>query len=203
MANDKTAIKGIEEGRAKFAYECANQVLSLKEFRFNQRDIKTNEILKEMFKNKFKQNIKTDEDKKVLDDFLEDALNKIKEYSSSSGFKKKIADFYEKKQKEYKSYVKRIPMLIKTNGLGATFAYMLSKGGTYEFIGKQVLEWLKNDEKGILANANEINDFKGLTEKIISLNSHAYRALTIEVLAFFNWLRRFAEGLIEGEDENA
>ena len=135
MANDKTAIKEIEEGRAKFAYECA---------------LKGSKI---------------------------------------------------DKKKEYKSYVKRIPMLIKTNGLGATFAYMLSKGGTYEFIGKQVLEWLKNDEKGILANANEINDFKGLTEKIISLNSYAYRALTIEILAFFNWLKRFAEGLIE-EEEN-
>jgi len=203
MANDKTTIKGVEQGRAKFAYECANQVLSLKEFRYNQRHMKTNEILKKMFQDKFKQNIKTDEGKKVLDDFLEDPLNKIKEYSSSSGFKKNIADFYEKRQKEYKSYVKKIPMLIKTNGLGATFAYMLSKGGTYEFIGNQVLEWLKNDEKGILANANEINSFKELTEKIVSLNSPAYRALTIEILSFFNWLRRFAEGLIEGEDENA
>ncbi len=51
------------------------------------------------------------------------------------------------KRKEYKSYVKKIPMLIKTNGLGAALAFMLSKGGTYEFIGEQVLEWLKNDEK--------------------------------------------------------
>ena len=136
MNNNTTTIKGLEQGRAKFAYECA--------LKGSKRD----------------------------------------------------------KKKEYKSYVKKIPMLIKTNGLGATFAFMLSKGGTYEFIGEQVLEWLKNDEKGILANANEINNFEKLNEKIVSLNSPEYRALTIEVLAFFSWLRRFADGLIEGEDEN-
>jgi len=93
-------------------------------------------------------------------------------------------------------------MLIKTNGLGATFAFMLSKGGTYEFIGKQVLEWLNNDEKNILSDANNLKSFKDLNAKIISLNSPEYRALTIEVLAFFNWLRRFAEGLIEEEVKN-
>ena len=134
MPKNKTTIKGIEEGRAKFAYEC---VLSI------EKD----------------------------------------------------------KKKEYKSYVKKIPMLIKANGLGETFAFMLSKEGTYEFIGEQVLKWLQNDEKEILSDAKEIENFKELVKKIVSLSSSEYRALTIEILAFFNWLRRFAEGLIE-EEEN-
>ena len=92
-------------------------------------------------------------------------------------------------------------MLIKTNGLGAAFAFMLSKGGTYEFIGGQVLEWLKNDEKSILPDAKEIDSFGKLNAKIVSLNSPEYRAVTIEVLAFFNWLRRFADGLAGDEDK--
>ena len=135
MPKNKTTIKGIEEGRAKFAYECALEGSKID------------------------------------------------------------------KKKEYKSYVKKIPMLIKANGLGATFAFMLSKRGTYKFIGEQVLKWLKNDEKDILSDAKEIENFKELVKKIVSLSSSEYRALTIEILAFFNWLRRFAEGLIE-EEEN-
>jgi len=133
--NEKTTIKGLEQGRAEFAFECAKKGSQIE------------------------------------------------------------------KKKEYKSYVKKIPMLIKTNGLGATFAFMLSKGGTYEVIGGQVLEWLKNDEKEILSDARGIKSFKDLNEKITSLSSPEYRALTIEILAFFSWLRRFAEGLIEDDDE--
>ncbi|HBK54138.1 MAG TPA: type III-B CRISPR module-associated protein Cmr5, partial [Syntrophomonas wolfei] len=43
-----------------------------------------------------------------------------------------------------------------------------------------------------------------LVKCLISLPSVEYRTATVEVLALFNWLRRFAEGLIEGvvEDEN-
>ena len=106
------------------------------------------------------------------------------------------------KKKEYSRYVKKIPMLIKTNGLGATFAFMLSKNGTYKFIGEQILEWLKEDKKNIFPRIKEIKSFKDLNKEIILLNSQDYRIVTIEVLAFLNWLRRFAEGLIEEEDTN-
>jgi len=41
-----------------------------------------------------------------------------------------------------------------------------------------------------------------LTDKIIHLKSPEYRAVTNEVLALFNWLKRFADGMIEGEEEN-
>ncbi|NUV00020.1 hypothetical protein XO12_07815 [Marinitoga sp. 1154] len=116
-------------------------------------------------------------------------------------FKKNIVNLYEKVQKEYKSYVKKIPMLIKTNGFGATVAFMFSKGGIYEFIGEQILKWLKEDKKRIIPDINNIENFEQLTKKVMELNSSEYRALTIEVLAFLNWLRRFAEGLIEGEDD--
>jgi len=210
MANNTTTIKGLEQGRAKFAYECASQVLSLKKFVFNQRDIITNDVLKKLYTDKFRRKIEINDrkdnderrnNKKMLDDFLEGPLEKINQYQTTKGFFKDIINFYEKTQKEYKSYVKKIPMIIKTNGLGATFAFMLSKGGTYEAIGEQVLEWLKNDEKCILPDAKGINLFKDLNIKIIYLNSPEYRALTVEVLAFFNWLRRFVDGLIE-EEEN-
>lgn len=102
--------------------------------------------------------------------------------------------------KEYKAYVKRIPMMIKTNGLGATFAFVLSKGkrnksNAYGLIYSQVTRWFA-EHREYLINIETTDD---LTEQIINLNSAQYRAVTVEVLALFQWMRRFAEGLIEGE----
>lgn len=104
------------------------------------------------------------------------------------------------KPKEYKSYVKKTPMMIKTNGLGATLAFAMSKskdGNTWALVYNQVSEWLQRAENQYLIN----NQSGELSEIIIGLKSRQYRAVTNEVLALFNWLRRFAEGLIEGEDE--
>jgi CRISPR-associated protein Cmr5 len=99
------------------------------------------------------------------------------------------------KATDYKSYVKKAPMLIKTNGLGATLAFMKAKGkenGAWDLIYRQVTEWVDNDPKNIINTGG-----KDLVEKVVSLETPDYRALTNEVLALFNWLRRFAEGLIE------
>lgn len=104
----------------------------------------------------------------------------------------------DKVKKEYKSYVKKIPMLIKTNGLGATFAFICSKAKNniaYKEIYDHVQEWIKINEISCI----DLVDNETLMEKIIKLESSLYRALTIEILALFSWLRRFADGMIEGE----
>ena len=97
-----------------------------------------------------------------------------------------------KQQKEYKSYVKKIPMMVLTNGLGATFAFVYSKKDkdAYGLIYEQTKEWLKAPKD------------KELVEWIIYQESPEYRATTNEVLALFGWLKRFADGMIEGEAEN-
>jgi len=101
-----------------------------------------------------------------------------------------------KQQKEYKAYVKKIPMMILSNGLGATFAFVYSKKDkdAYGLIYKQVDEWLKQCH--IQKSDGE------LIKWIISQESPEYRAVTNEVLALFNWLKRFADGMIEGDGEN-
>lgn len=139
MSNDTSVIKGIEQGRATFAYKCANQV--------------------------------------------------PKELKES-----------------YRSHVKSFPMLVKTNGLGAALAFLFSKRdkeqGVYKIVGNSIVDWLKKDEKYKNYGLGGLSDLKSLTEGVVEINSPEYRALTIEVLAFFIWLRRFAEGLIEEEAEN-
>lgn len=115
--------------------------------------------------------------------------------------------------KEYKSLVKKVPMLIKTNGLGNTYAFLLSKkkekendkNGVkvktpHEMVYQQTSDWLKKDPKGLISDRLKAEGNNDLVQILIDLEDPAiYRAVTVEVLAFFNWLRRFAEGLIEGE----
>ena len=101
----------------------------------------------------------------------------------------------------YKSYVRRVPMLIKTNGLGATFAYVKSKchkEDAYEDIYRHVSEWLMRYDSKLLLPETD------LVSSLVKLSTKEYRAVTIEVLALLNWLKRFADGLVEGEysDEN-
>lgn len=102
--------------------------------------------------------------------------------------------------KEYKSYVKSIPMMIKTNGLGATLAFIFSKSkwkdkdgkeklNTYALIYRQTEDWI-GKEKGLL-----VFEEKQLVYKITKIKSEEYRYITTEVLALYTWLRRFAEGL--------
>lgn len=107
----------------------------------------------------------------------------------------------DKKKKEYKSYSKKLPMMIKTNGLGAALAFAFSKGkdgNAWELLYNDVQSWLKKDQKKFLLGTHANKD---LANAVIELESPQYRAVTVEVLAFLNWLRRFAEGLIEGEAE--
>jgi len=107
----------------------------------------------------------------------------------------------------YKSYVKKMPMLIKTNGLGAALAFVFSKRTTetkknaygYTLLYDDIAKWLKRDEKELV----KFDKNEDLVKEVVSLNSSEYRAVTIEVLAFLEWLRRFAEGLIEKEEEDA
>lgn len=94
---------------------------------------------------------------------------------------------------EYKSYSKKFPMMVKTNGLGAALAFILSKNSkAYKRIHDDITAWLKEDLKKIVDLQQ-----KPLLEQVVNMDDAArYRALTNEVLAFMNWHRRFTEGLI-------
>ncbi|MCB9293462.1 MAG: type III-B CRISPR module-associated protein Cmr5 [Lewinellaceae bacterium] len=109
------------------------------------------------------------------------------------------------KNKEYKSYVKKMPMLIKTNGLGAAIAFVFAKGSKggepnrenpWGLLYAQIEEWILKDEKKLIAFAPG-----RLAQALTETESWNYRSVTIEVLAFLNWLKRFADALIEGESQ--
>ena len=114
------------------------------------------------------------------------------------------------KQKKYRGYIRNIPSMILNNGLGSTIAFIFSKrlkneGVVYNQIAENIYDWLREEQNRyliILDNKEKPEDkLKELTDKIINLDSQEYIAVTNEVLALFGWLKRFAEGMIEG-DEN-
>ncbi len=100
--------------------------------------------------------------------------------------------------KEYKSFARKLPMLIKTNGLGAALAFAKSRNNdnASKKIYEQIYCWLKTDNKLGIFEQDEMED---LVMVVISQNSSNYRALTVETLAFLSWLKRFAEGLIKDD----
>lgn len=88
---------------------------------------------------------------------------------------------------EYGSVVKKVPMLILTNGLGQTLAFLKAKGKNkddeHEAVFSHLSEWV----------TKEMGWSKDLLTEIRERNSHDYRRATTEAIAFIGWLKRFAE----------
>lgn len=103
------------------------------------------------------------------------------------------------KKKEYKSQVKRMPMLIKTNGLAAAMAFANGKNEEHF---KKILEhlrgWLAENRHGFWGDLQD----QDLVQFLVGLDSKTYRLATVEVMGLLQWLRRFADGLIEGEAQD-
>jgi len=99
------------------------------------------------------------------------------------------------KNKEYKNKVKSFPMMIKTNGLGAAVAFIYGKKDKdWTKIYNQLERYLKQNE------LNNLNKDDSLVPYLTRIDSTLYRAITVEVMALFTWLRRFAEGFDNKND---
>ena len=89
------------------------------------------------------------------------------------------------RQKKYKTGAKKLPVLIKTNGLGQALAYIQTRNTT---LYQQLTSWLRDN--GLI---QEDDDLVGA---VINMPSNKYRRVTTETLAFLNWVRRFVDGLM-------
>jgi CRISPR-associated protein Cmr5 len=204
-------LKSVEQGRATFAYQCVEEAKSIR--LKNEYDlVEFKDFFKDLIierQEKFLGKERNEDVKalkqKLFDEFDFNGFLTSKTDETEKKYQKELEKLINEFSKKYKSNVKNLPMYIKTNGLGATFAFVLSKSGNSSLEKKawfliyyQMKGWLKNHKKYLL-DGKENED---LVKILIQLDSSKYRAVTIEVLAFFNWLRRFAEGLIEGDNEN-
>jgi CRISPR-associated protein Cmr5 len=107
---------------------------------------------------------------------------------------------------EYKQYAKKLPMMIKTNGLGASLAFYFSKAKNksgsktaYGYLLEDIGKWLKRPENSHLISLSEKAEGGELLREIVGMDSPQYKSLTVEVLAYLLWLRRFADGIIKSK----
>jgi len=91
-------------------------------------------------------------------------------------------------QKQYGSLVRGLPALIQSDGLGAALAFLKAKAA-----GKQDKPHMVayNHITGWVQQELEVKgDF---LEWLLNQPSTDYRRATTEVLAYLNWIKRFAE----------
>jgi CRISPR-associated protein Cmr5 len=101
------------------------------------------------------------------------------------------------KAKKFEAYVQKVPSFIMTNGLGNTLAYLTTQTDEqWKNVQKVVCEWLKQVDNPI---KERLGATGGKLENVLeimkddSFHDREYRAVTVEILALLNWLRRFAK----------
>jgi len=104
---------------------------------------------------------------------------------------------------EYKSIVIKAPALLKANGFVATIAFLFSKqhsssGAAHKLLCSQIARWLSNKGIVILASESTCDQF---VEILVKMTYVEVRIASNETIAYFNWLKRFAEGMIEKDDD--
>jgi len=105
-------------------------------------------------------------------------------------------------KKKYGSLARRVPMLVLTNGLGQTLAYLRSKGkndedNEHNLLFRQLSDWTMSQV--VPDNKNDQN--QNLLDWILHNNSIAYLQATNEALAYLTWLKRFAEAELPSEGD--
>lgn len=94
---------------------------------------------------------------------------------------------------DYRQLVVSLPAMIQQCGLGQTMAFLASKGKDHHAMALADLEeWLKRFD---YARGKD-----GVLKALMDGDSASYRRVTTEVLAYLQWLKRFAEAAIERPD---
>ncbi len=103
-------------------------------------------------------------------------------------------------KKKYGSLARKVPMLVLTNGLGQTLAFLKAKGKNDP--ADEHTKLLHHLSKWVLSQvAPDTTASNGdLLQWVLDNDSAAYRWATTEALAFLTWLKRFAEAELPTEE---
>jgi CRISPR type III-B/RAMP module-associated protein Cmr5 len=93
------------------------------------------------------------------------------------------------KQSEYGSLAKSLPMMLQTNDLAQTMAFIKSKAPS-NFAHQQMFNHLSQWLNRAIRNEETDEDF---LEWIVSQDTKIYRQAAGEAIEFSIWLRRFTE----------
>ncbi len=100
----------------------------------------------------------------------------------------------QRKRKMYAGRAKSAPVMVMTNGLGQTLAFMRSKGDPdWKLLCTHIEKWLSETVKGV-----EKTD---VIQSLTKLDSSRYRVASMEAVALLMWIKRLAVGKF-GEPED-
>ncbi len=101
-----------------------------------------------------------------------------------------ISKVKEEEQSKYSTWVRKLPALIQSNGLGSAMAFLCVKcPSLYKHVSSWVTTHLKHTSDDLL-------------DLIRSSSAEQYRRATAEAIAYTIWLKRYVEGQgWKGEEE--
>lgn len=96
--------------------------------------------------------------------------------------------------KEYKAYVRKLPMMIKQNGLIAALAFVNKKHSekAYELLETNLTDWFARAETPVTIPAGTV-----LYARFVNLPPAEYIAATRYAQQLLLWLKRMSEAMIE------
>ncbi len=99
-------------------------------------------------------------------------------------------------QKKYATWVRRLPALVQSNGLGSTMAFLLSKAKGDESTGEGLLySHVSSWVCACLGWQGELMDL------IRQGDTGTYRRATTETIVYATWLKRYVDGKGWEEEE--
>ncbi len=101
-------------------------------------------------------------------------------------------------RKKYGSLARKVPMLVLTNGLGQTLAFLRSKGKDDQSDEHNVL--FRHLSAWTISQVASNTSNESLLEWVLTQDSATYRRATTEALAYLIWLKRFAEAELPTEE---
>lgn len=129
--------------------------------------------------------------------------NKLENGRALFAYEKVSLAAKKKYAKEYRALVRALPALIHTNGFGAAVGFLFSKSNKKDGKGADsppqavltaLSEWLKR--QGMIEEPDYL--MKAITEQ----TRDGYKRMTRETMSLMMWMKRFAEGMIEGDPES-
>lgn len=87
------------------------------------------------------------------------------------------------------SVAKKVPVMIRDNGIIAAAAFALETKAGYEDVFNAVIAHLADQDIKLLNTKMQLNAF---IDYLVSVDSDSLRAITAETMAYLNYLRRFA-----------
>lgn len=88
--------------------------------------------------------------------------------------------------------IKKLPALIRNDGLLAALAFCLEKGGDHAEVAALIARHLSHDQQGERIAITQSPDVPGLIQELAAGDATLLRRATAESLALLNYMKRFA-----------